>query len=152
MNTNGCAPWLPLQPLPPWQRVAVVALPLLALLLSLGSAPLFDRDEGAFSEATREMLARGDFLSTWLDGEPRYDKPILIYWLQALAVLLLGVNEWAFRLPSALAACGWAWAVWAFARPRRCPGHASRDSALRTSTGRRDSWVERQWAWLTPWR
>jgi len=117
---NACAspPLLPLQPLPPWQRVAVVALPLLALLLSLGSAPLFDRDEGAFSEATREMLARGDFLSTWLDGEPRYDKPILIYWLQALAVLLLGVNEWAFRLPSALAACGWAWAVWAFARPR----------------------------------
>ena len=32
------------------------------------------------------------------------------------------------------------------------PGHASRDSALRTSTGRRDSWVERQWAWLTLWR
>jgi len=100
------------------ERALVIALPLACLLLRLGGAPLFDVDEGAFSEATREMLARGDYLSTWLNGEPRFDKPILIYWLQALAVAAFGVTEWAFRLPSALAACGWAWAVWAFARPR----------------------------------
>ncbi len=116
--TPHAPPSTAMAPLPAWQRVAVVALPLLTMLLSLGSAPLFDVDEGAFSEATREMFERRDFLSTWLDGEPRFDKPILVYWLQALAVLALGLDEWAFRLPSALAACGWAWAVWAFARPR----------------------------------
>ena len=51
----------------------VFALPLLAFFLRLGAAPLFDVDEGAFSEATREMFARGDFLSTFLDGENRFD-------------------------------------------------------------------------------
>jgi 4-amino-4-deoxy-L-arabinose transferase-like glycosyltransferase len=84
--------------------------------LNLWGVPLFDLDEGAFSEATREMFIRGDFISTYLDGVPRYDKPILIYWLQAASVWLLGVNEFAFRLPSALAASLWVWAVFAFTR------------------------------------
>src|SRR5690349_21187030 len=76
----------------------------LSLLLWLGHAPLFDVDEGAFSQATLEMFQRGDFLSTYLNGEPRYDKPILVYWLQAAAVTLIGPSEWAFRLPSAICA------------------------------------------------
>ncbi|MDR2688520.1 MAG: glycosyltransferase family 39 protein [Azoarcus sp.] len=99
-------------------RIGIFALPLVAFLLRLGGAPLFDVDEGAFSEATREMFARGDFLSTYLNGEHRFDKPILIYWLQALAYLAFGATECAFRLPSALAAMLWCYAVWHFARPR----------------------------------
>lgn len=84
--------------------------------LNAWAVPLFDLDEGAFSEATREMLARGDFLMTWLDGEPRYDKPILIYWLQAASVSLLGLNEFALRMPSMLAASAWAWVLYRYTR------------------------------------
>ncbi len=90
----------------------------LLLLPSLALYPLFDVDEGAFSEATREMLRSGDWLSTTLNGLPRYDKPILIYWLQAASVGLLGLNEFALRLPSALAGLAWVWAIAAFAIPR----------------------------------
>jgi 4-amino-4-deoxy-L-arabinose transferase-like glycosyltransferase len=100
--------------------VRVRALAALAVVTSffwlLGSAPLFDVDEGAFSQATLEMFERGDFLSTYLNGEPRYDKPILVYWLQAAAVLLLGPGEWAFRLPSALCATLWAFLTYRFTR------------------------------------
>jgi len=92
--------------------VAVLA----SFLWMLGAAPLFDVDEGAFSQATLEMFQRGDFLSTYLNGEPRYDKPILVYWLQAAAVALLGPTEWAFRLPSALCATAWAALTWLFTR------------------------------------
>ncbi len=84
--------------------------------VNLGSVPLFDLDEGAFTEATREMFVRGDFISTYLNGVPRYDKPILIYWLQAASVLLFGVNEFAFRLPSAIAATLWIITIYRFAR------------------------------------
>lgn len=95
----------------------------LAVLLSFFSgllgAPLFDLDEGAFSEATREMFQRGDFISTYLNGVPRYDKPILIYWLQALTTTLFGFNEFGFRLPSALAGTGWVLAVYWFMRRMR---------------------------------
>ena len=96
-----------------WLTVAAV---LASFFWMLGAAPLFDVDEGAFSQATLEMFQRGDFLSTYLNGEPRYDKPILVYWLQALAVALLGPSEWAFRLPSALCGTGWAWLTYLFAR------------------------------------
>jgi len=95
-------------------------LPVAAVLASffwmLGAAPLFDVDEGAFSQATLEMFQRGDFLSTTLNGQPRYDKPILVYWLQAAAVAALGPGEWAFRLPSAICAAIWGYLVFLFTR------------------------------------
>src|SRR5258705_13777741 len=89
---------------------------LASFFLMLGAAPLFDVDEGAFSQATLEMFQLQDFLSTYLNGAPRYDKPILVYWLQAASVALFGVREWAFRLPSALCAAGWAWLTYLFVR------------------------------------
>ncbi|GAA5181898.1 glycosyltransferase family 39 protein [Niveibacterium umoris] len=100
------------------ERLVLFLVPAVLLLLNLGGAPLFDVDEGAFSEATREMFERHDFLSTWLNGEPRFDKPIMIYWLQAIPVGLFGVSEWAFRLPSALAAALWCFVIGNFAWPR----------------------------------
>ena len=95
---------------------------LLALLVGtsffagLGSAPLFDVDEGAFSEATREMLASGNYLTTYLNGKPRFDKPVLIYWFQLLSVKTFGLNEFAFRFPSAAASAIWAAALYRFTR------------------------------------
>jgi 4-amino-4-deoxy-L-arabinose transferase-like glycosyltransferase len=95
-----------------WRLLPLLLLPFLAL----GSAPLFDLDEGAFTASTTEMFLRGDFLSTHLLGVPRYDKPILSYWLEAASAHLFGFNEWGFRLPSALAASLWIGLTWAFAR------------------------------------
>lgn len=98
--------------LPPFPSLAwVLAAWLVLYVIHPSPAPLFDIDEGAFSEASRYMLASGDWLSTWLNGAPRFDKPILIYWLQALSAAAFGINEFAFRLPSVLATLGWALAV-----------------------------------------
>lgn len=85
-------------------------------LLGLGSAPLFDLDEGAFSSATMEMLQRGDYITTYMGGHLRFDKPIFIYWWQAASVSVFGLNEFALRLPSALCATLWCWAVLEFGR------------------------------------
>ncbi|HYR58920.1 MAG TPA: glycosyltransferase family 39 protein, partial [Chthoniobacteraceae bacterium] len=68
------------------------------------SLPLIDRDEPRFAEASREMLARGDFVVPFFNGHERFDKPPLIYWLQCGAFRLLGENEFAARLPSAICA------------------------------------------------
>jgi len=99
-------------------QTAVLVAAALLLLPAVGLPPLFDVDEGAFGEATREMLASGDWLSTTLNGAPRFDKPILIYWLQAMSVAALGLNEFALRLPSALAALAWIAAIGRFASAR----------------------------------
>ncbi len=88
----------------------------ISFFYNIWEIPLFDVDEGAFSQATREMFLRHDFISTYLNGQPRYDKPILIYWLQAASVSLLGFNEFGLRLPSALSSLLWALLIVAFAQ------------------------------------
>ena len=101
----------------PWAWPLLLACAVwLAFFHGLGAVPLFDVDEGAFGEATREMLVRGDYVSTWLNDRPRFDKPILTYWLQAFSVRLFGLDEFALRLPSALAATAWIVAIYVFVR------------------------------------
>lgn len=87
-----------------------------SFFFNLGSVPLFDVDEGFFAESTREMFERNDFISPYINGKPNFDKPILIYWLQVTSVAAFGLNEFAVRLPSALAASLWVIAVFAFMR------------------------------------
>jgi 4-amino-4-deoxy-L-arabinose transferase-like glycosyltransferase len=87
-----------------------------SFLWGLWASPLFDEDEGAFAEATREMLESGNYLTTYLNGVLRFDKPILTYWLQALSVSAFGLTEFAVRLPSALAAIAWMYGIYSFAR------------------------------------
>lgn len=68
----------------------------------LGSYPLFTPDEGRYSEVAREMVATGDYITPRVNGVAFLDKPILYYWLQAIAINLFGLNEWALRFFPAL--------------------------------------------------
>ncbi len=75
-------------------------------LLFLGSHGLISPDEGRYSDAAREMLVTGNFITPHVDGVPFLDKPILFYWLQALSMVLFGINEWSIRLFPMLAGVG----------------------------------------------
>lgn len=106
--------------------------PLLAALLTFlaglpgvcGLPPL-DRDESRFAEATAQMLETGDFVSPYFQAEPRFKKPVGIYWLQAAAVAVLSPVDdrsiWAYRIPSLLgamlAAAACVWGAAGFLRP-----------------------------------
>jgi len=83
--------------------LVMVVLGALLFLPGLGLAPLFDWDEINFAEAAREMLLSGDWLRMQIDFKPFWEKPPLFIWLQALSMWLLGVGEYAARLPNALA-------------------------------------------------
>ncbi|WP_353683742.1 glycosyltransferase family 39 protein [Thermodesulfovibrio sp. 3907-1M] len=80
----------------------VFAIIIFISLLRLGSGRLFDVDEAVFAQATKEMIQSGDWITPTYNGEPRYDKPILFYWLMAFSFKLFGVNEFAARFTSAL--------------------------------------------------
>lgn len=75
-----------------------------AFVWHLGSTGLIDETEPLFAEAARQMVETGDWITPYYNEETRFDKPPLIYWLMGLGYQILGVNEWAVRLPSALAA------------------------------------------------
>ena len=95
----------------PVLAVAVSSLSLLvigwiAFGWNLANVGLIDETEPLFAEASRQMLLTGDWITPFFNGETRFDKPALIYWCQAIAYSIMGVNEWAARTPSALAAMG----------------------------------------------
>jgi 4-amino-4-deoxy-L-arabinose transferase-like glycosyltransferase len=72
--------------------------------------PPLDRDESRFAQATKQMLETRDFVDINLGGVARYEKPVGIYWLQAVSTALLGggVRDaiWTYRVPSLLGALG----------------------------------------------
>jgi len=72
----------------------------------LGRAAIGDSDEAFYAEAAREMVESGDWLTPTYNYEPRFQKPILYYWLAAAAFEVAGVSEAAARFPSALAGLG----------------------------------------------
>ncbi|ACD96977.1 phospholipid carrier-dependent glycosyltransferase [Trichlorobacter lovleyi] len=92
------------QPEGHWLRDSMLLLILFGFLFlaGLGSAPLIDPDEGRYAEIPREMLVRGDFVTPTLNYVKYFEKPPLLYWVNAGSMALFGQNEFAARLPSAL--------------------------------------------------
>ncbi|HYM37017.1 MAG TPA: glycosyltransferase family 39 protein, partial [Nitrospiraceae bacterium] len=86
--------------------VLLLALSALLFFLGLGGLGLTDRDEGSNAEAAREMVETGDWISPTLNYQPRFAKPVFIYWLTSGAYTLFGVSEFTARLPSALFGVG----------------------------------------------
>jgi 4-amino-4-deoxy-L-arabinose transferase-like glycosyltransferase len=68
----------------------------------LGSIPLLDPDEPRYAQASVEMMSSGDWINPQLNAQPRWDKPILFYWLIIASSFVMGVSEFSARFPSAL--------------------------------------------------
>ena len=92
----------------------VVAVWALVALTNLGTADLWDIDEGNNTEASREMRMANNWVVPTFNYELRVDKPALINWLQILSGLVFGEGEFAARFPSAIAGLFSLLAVWTF--------------------------------------
>lgn len=68
-----------------------------AYLWTTTRSTVWDRDEPRNATAAVEMARSGDLLVPTFNGEPRLRKPILMYWLMALSVSVLGPTELAVR-------------------------------------------------------
>lgn len=82
----------------------ITAIWAVLILANLGRTSLWDIDEGLNAEAAREMYESGNWIVPKFNFENRTAKPALLYWLQTGSYATFGVNEFAARLPSALAA------------------------------------------------
>lgn len=91
------------------ERRALLALCILfaaLLFVELPGSWLIGPDEARYAEIPREMLATGDFVTPRLDGAHYFEKPPLLYWLNAASIAAFGENAFAARLPTRLAALG----------------------------------------------
>ncbi len=72
----------------------------------LGATSLWDDDEGVNAECAREMAEAGTHIVPLFNWELRTAKPVFLYWLLLFSYDTFGVDEFAARLPSALAYLG----------------------------------------------
>jgi len=91
------------------RREALWLLALLALMAFAfqGTRGIWEPDEGRYSATGINMYEDGDWLVPTIDGEhPHLTKPPVTYWALASSFAAFGLNEWAARLPGALAFIG----------------------------------------------
>ena len=83
---------------------ALLAAALVAYFVNLGAASIWDANEAYYVETPREMIESGDYVNPSFNYEPRFNKPVLSYWLVAGLYHLFGVSVGVQRLAIALAA------------------------------------------------
>ncbi len=100
------------------QRATLLILLLcgVTFLAGLGRPAIGDSDEAFYAEAAREMVERGDWLTPRYNYEPRFQKPILFYWLVAATYTVAGIGETQARLWAALSGVGLSMVVLAAGR------------------------------------
>lgn len=88
-------------------RRPLLALMLLSLCMALafqGSRGLWDPDEGRYTNVALQMLRSGDPVTLYRYHDSfHFTKPPVTTWAMAASMQVLGRNEWAVRLPMALA-------------------------------------------------
>jgi 4-amino-4-deoxy-L-arabinose transferase-like glycosyltransferase len=89
-----------------FRLAAYAILAAILYLPALGRPALWEPDEGRYAEIAREMVVSGDYVTPRDNYELYFEKPPLVYWAEAAAIKIFGVNEFAVRLPAALFSIG----------------------------------------------
>ncbi len=94
-----------------WLAAGLLAILFRGLLLDM-----MDVDASQYASISMEMMQNG----SWLQVKHRYgdylDKPPLLFWSSALSFMLFGLSNWAYKLPSVLAALAGVYAVYRFSQ------------------------------------
>jgi 4-amino-4-deoxy-L-arabinose transferase-like glycosyltransferase len=96
-------------------KILVLASAIL-LFLGLDASTIWDANEAFYTETPRQMLQSGDFVNPSFNGAPRFNKPVLSYWIVAGFYGVFGVSVWAERVAIAIGALGIAAAAFVIAR------------------------------------
>jgi len=102
-------------------RVKALLLVLLAaavvpFFVKLADSSIWDANEAYYVETPREMIESGDYLNPSFNYEPRFNKPVLSYWIVAGLYRVFGVSIAVERLGIAALAMIMIVAAWFLAR------------------------------------
>jgi 4-amino-4-deoxy-L-arabinose transferase-like glycosyltransferase len=89
------------------RRLVLPALLVLACavyFVALGNSAIWDANEAFYVETPREMLEGNDFVNPSFNYLPRFNKPVLSYWIVAVLYRLFGVSVGVQRFGIALGA------------------------------------------------
>jgi 4-amino-4-deoxy-L-arabinose transferase-like glycosyltransferase len=91
------------------------------LFLALGANSIWDANEAFYVETPRQMVESGDYVNPSFNGLPRFNKPVLSYWIVAGFYQVFGVSVAIERLTIALGMAGILLGAWLIGRTLRSP-------------------------------
>ncbi|PSW19970.1 phospholipid carrier-dependent glycosyltransferase [Photobacterium sanctipauli] len=104
-------------------------------LLTLGMYPLMDTTEARYGEMARIMFETGNWITPMFDYDvPFWGKPPLFTWLSAAGFEMMGVNEFAARVPHLVIGCLALVLTWLLAAKYRSKNEAWLATAIVAST------------------
>jgi 4-amino-4-deoxy-L-arabinose transferase-like glycosyltransferase len=84
-------------------RALLVASAIL-LFVDLGGSTIWDANEAFYVETPRQMVLSGDYVNPSFNGAPRFNTPVLSYWIVAGVYKVMGVSVTAERVAIAFGA------------------------------------------------
>src|SRR3954471_22733893 len=84
-------------------RALLVASAIL-LFVDLGGSTIWDANEAFYVETPKQMVLTGDYVNPSFNGQPRFNKPVLSYWVVAGFYKVMGVSVTAERVAIAFGA------------------------------------------------
>jgi len=101
------------------QRLPLIGLLAFSAVIYLSACfqpALLDDADATHAQAAKEMLQRHDWVTLHVNGVRYLEKAPLLYWLVAISYRLFGINQFAVRVPTALAVVLLAWMVYEYGR------------------------------------
>lgn len=112
----------------------LLAFAVLPYFVDLDGSSIWDANEAFYVETPREMIERGDFISPTFNYQPRFNKPVLSYWIVAGFYKVFGVSVGVQRIPIALGAVAMIFTAFFLARAAGDPpGVRDRGSAVESA-------------------
>src|SRR5688500_17888654 len=88
-----------------WRRTlpgVLLAAAICLYFVGLGSSSIWDANEAFYAETPREMMEAGDYVNPTFNYEPRFNKPVLSYWVVAGFYRVFGISVAVQRIPIAI--------------------------------------------------
>jgi 4-amino-4-deoxy-L-arabinose transferase-like glycosyltransferase len=96
--------------------ILLLAAAVIPYFVKLGDSSIWDANEAYYTETPREMLESGDWSNPTFNYEPRFNKPVLSYWIVAALYQVFGVSVAVERVAIAILAIAMVTAAWFMAR------------------------------------
>ncbi len=84
--------------------IVLLAAAAVPYFVGLGDSSIWDANEAFYAETPREMIEAGDYINPSFNYLPRFNKPVLSYWVVAGFYKVFGISVAAERIPIALSA------------------------------------------------
>ena len=98
------------------QRAVLMIIITLVYFFNFSVNDIWTPNESFYADAVRTMLESGNFLDIEYNGEARYNKPPMTYWLMALSAGIFGLSEFSLRFPIILTGIGSIWMTYLLGR------------------------------------